>query len=100
MTLKDRLFNTLGSLGIILFYIAQTIVVILPFVMIGANFIITFLLLIANAIIPFGSIIFWIWGLVCAIQGVQDFWAILYYIAFAVIWLPFFVSSVLAFFKK
>lgn len=98
--LKDSLFSALGTLGIVLYYIAQLIVAILPFVMIGANFFVTLILVIINSVVPFASIIFWIWGLVCAIQGAQDFWAILYYIVFVVVWIPFYISTILSFFKK
>ena len=78
----------------------QIIVYILPFVMIGGSFLLTVLLITINTFIPFASIIFWIWGLVCAIKGVQDIWAILYYIAFIVIWIPFYVNIITSFFRR
>ena len=53
-----------------------------------------------NMILPPASVVFWIWGLVCAINGVQDVFAIVYYVAFVVMWLPFFISTIAAFFKR
>ena len=94
--LKERLSNSLGNIGIILFYITRLIIAVLPFVMIGGNFFFTLLLITINTFVPFASVVFWIWGLVCAINGVQDFWAILYYISFIVIWIPFFISTIIA----
>lgn len=98
--MKEKLINALGSFGVILYYILQTIVSVLPFIMIGGNFFVTFLLILVNMFLPFASAIFWIWGLVCAIQGVQDVWAIIYYITFVVVWIPFYISTILSVFSK
>lgn len=98
--IKNFLHNTLGSIGVVLYFLARIIVYVLPFIMIGANIFVTFILLLINSFVPFASIVFWIWGLVCAIKGVQDFWAILYYITFAVIWLPFYISTIISMFTK
>ena len=98
--MKEKLINALGSFGVILYYILQTIVSVLPFIMIGGNFFVTFLLILVNMFLPFASAIFWIWGLVCAIQGVQDIWAIIYYVAFVVVWIPFYISTILSVFSK
>lgn len=103
-TIKDKLFNTLGIAGVILYYIITLIITVLPFVMIGANFFVTLLLLAINTFLPFTSAIFWIWGLVCAINGVQDIWAIIYYILFVIMWIPYYISIIVSiiasFFKK
>ena len=98
--MKEKLINALGSFCVILYYILQTIVSVLPFIMIGGNFFVTFLLILVNMFLPFASAIFWIWGLVCAIQGVQDIWAIIYYVAFVVVWIPFYISTILSVFSK
>ena len=45
-------------------------------------------------------IVFWIWGLVKAIGGKQDVWAIIYYIVSVVVFLPVFGSIISSFFKK
>ena len=98
--INEKLVSTFGSFGIILLYLFRLIICILPFVMIGGNFFVSFLLITLNTFLPITSIVFWIWGLVCAIRGVQDIFAILYYIVFAVAWLPFYISIVGSFFNK
>ena len=98
--IKEKLFISLGTFGIVLFYIVRVIIAVLPFVMIGGNFFLSLLLITINSFVPYASVVFWIWGLVCAINGVQDFWAILYYISFVVIWLPFFINTIMSVFSK
>ena len=100
MTLKEKIINTLGAFGIVLYFLVQLTVAILPFVMIVGGFFLSFILIFVNYWLPITSVVFWIWGLVCAIKGVQDIWAIMYYIAFVVIWIPFFVSTILSIFSK
>jgi hypothetical protein len=89
-----------GSFGIILYWFIRLLVAVLPFVMIGGNFFLTLLLVMVSTLFPPSSIIFWIWGLVCAINGAQDVWAILFYISFAVLFIPSFVSSILSLFSN
>ena len=96
--MKDRLMFNLGVFGVVLYYIIRIIVAVLPFVMIGLGFWGTSVLLFINSTIPLTTIVFWIWGLIAAIGGKQDFWAILYYISFAIIYIPFFVDLVSGFF--
>lgn len=98
--MKDKLLNFLGSFGGVLYFIIRLVIGILPFVMIGGNFFLTLLFIVINMFVPFASIIFWIWGLICAIMGPQDVWAIIYYITFVIFWIPFFVDSVLSIFRK
>lgn len=95
-SIKEKLIETLGAFGGFLYVALRLLVCILPFVMIGGNFFLNLLLIGINTFVPFSSIVFWIWGLVCAIKGVQDFWSILYYVAFVVMWLPFFISTVIS----
>ena len=99
-TFKEKITNSLGVFGNILYYLSRTVIAILPFVMIGGNFFLTLLLISINTFVPFASAVFWIWGLVCAIKGVQDIWAIIYYIAFVLIWIPFFISTIISMFSK
>ena len=96
-SIKEKLVNTFGAFGGVLYFIISAIVTVLPFVMIGGGFWFSFLLICLNAIIPFASAVFWIWGLVSAIKGVQDVWAIIYYIIFAVVWLPYYFSLAIGF---
>lgn len=98
--MKEKLINTLGPFGGILSYIILAVISILPFVMIGGNFFVSLILILINTLVPFASAIFWIWGLVCAIQGVQDIWAIIYYITFVVVWIPFYISTIVSVFSN
>ncbi|MBE6729675.1 MAG: hypothetical protein E7568_05535 [Ruminococcaceae bacterium] len=98
--LKDKLFNALGSFGIIIYYIFNLFILALPFIMIDVNFILTIIFVAVEMFIPVTSIVFWIWGLVCAIIGEQDVIAIIYYIAFAILWVPYFISVIKSIFKK
>ena len=93
--MKEKLMNTLGMVGGILWYVFSAIVYILPFVMIGASFWLNLLFFGIVQLFPMASIVFWIWGLVCAIKGVQDIWAIIYYVLFVIMFLPFFLSIIL-----
>lgn len=88
------------GIGAILLYIIRFFVSILPFVMISGNLFINIILISISTFFPLTSIVFWIWGLVCAIKGTQDVIAIIYYISFVVIWIPFFISTVISFFRK
>ena len=99
-SIKEKMIGTLGAFGFILYYIISILVCILPFVMIDLNFILTFVLIVINYLFPLSSIIFWIWGLVGAINGPQDIFAIIYYICFAILWLPFFISILTSLIRK
>lgn len=92
--MKEKLLNAFGTLGGILWFIVSTLVYVLPFVMIGASFWLNLLFFGIVQFIPASSVVFWIWGLIRAIQGQQDVWAITYYVLFAVLFLPFFVSTI------
>lgn len=92
--------ETFSTIGAIFFIISRFIVPILPFIMIGGNFFFMFAMIFICYMFPIVSPIFWIWGLVCAVKGVQDIFAILFYIAFVLIWIPFFIRVLLGLFKK
>lgn len=98
--LKEKLSDILGSMGIILYFLIKIFIAILPFVMISKGFIWTMIFSGITMFFPLASVVFWIWGLVCAINGVQDIFAIIYYIAFIVLWVPFFISVVSSFFDN
>jgi hypothetical protein len=97
---KEKISNLLGNIGCVLVAIIRLIIATLPFVMIGGNFFRFFILSTIQSFFPITTIVFWIWGLVCAIKGVQDIWAILFYIAFVLIWIPFFISTIISTFSK
>ena len=82
MSLKDKLLNSLGTFGIILYYILSSCIFVLPMVMIDTSFFLDLLFFGIMQIFPPTCIIFWIWGLICAITGPQDWLAIVYYITY------------------
>ena len=92
--MKEKLSSALGTFGVVLYYLIRISISALPFVMIGGGFLLTFLLFLVMYFFPVTGIIFWIWGLVRAISGVQDWLAIIYYICFVILFLPFFISSI------
>lgn len=98
--MKEKLMNALGSVGVILWYLLSLLIAVMPLVMIDASFVLNLLLLAIALFIPATSGIFWIWGLVCAIRGPQDIIAVIYYVLFAIMFLPYFISSVLNLFNK
>lgn len=98
--MKEKILNAFGALGAILWFVISTLVYVLPFVMIRASFWLNLLFFGIVQLFPASSIIFWVWGLVRAINGVQDIWAIIYYVLFAIMFLPFFMSIVLDIFQK
>lgn len=98
--MKDKLIGALGSVGLILWHLLSLIIAVMPLVMIGASFWLNLLLLAVIQFIPATSGLFWVWGLVCAIRGPQDIIAIIYYVLFVIMFLPFFISSILSIFRK
>ncbi len=100
MSFKEKLLSRLGSFGLILYYILCSVIYILPMVMIGTSFWLDLLFFGIMQFFPPSSIIFWIWGLICAINGPQDWLVIIYYIVFAVGWLPFFISIIKSLFSR
>ena len=100
MKIKEKIIDALGFFGVILYFIVRLTVAVLPFLMIGGGFFFSFILISIHYWFPITSVVFWIWGLVCAIKGTQDIWAIIYYVAFVIIWIPFFVSTVSSIFPE
>ena len=98
--MKEKLLGSLGVIGIILYYLISLLVCIMPFIMIEASFFLNVVFFGIEYFIPVSSIVFWIWGLVRAINGTQDFWAYLYYVLFVIVFAPFFVGTVLDLFVK
>lgn len=97
--MKEKLIDKLGTLGVVLYFVFTLAVAVMPFVMIDASFLVTLILIFIAQAFPITSIVFWIWGLLCAINGVQDIWAIAYYVMFAVMFLPFIGSIILDLFQ-
>lgn len=98
--MKDKLFSTLGTVGVGLWYFISIFIYVLPITMLGKPFLLDMVFFGIMYWFPPSSIIFWVWGLVEAIKGPQDIVAIIFYIAFAIMYLPFIVSTLLSFFRK
>lgn len=98
--MKEKLIDALGVVGVLIYYAFRLVASVLPFVMIDTTFFVTILLIIAAQMIPFATPILWVWGLFGAINGPQDFWAVTYYILFALCVLPFLINLLKIFFSK
>lgn len=98
--MKERLINSFGILGGIFFYSLSAFVFVFPLVMINASFWLNLLLLSIMFFFRPSSLIFWVWGLICAFKGPQDAWAIIYYILFALFFIPFFFDILRSFSRK
>lgn len=88
--MKEKLVNLLGSIGIVIFYIVSLLLSALPLIMIGAPFIVDVVILLVANIVPFGTTVLWIAGLIFAIIGNQDIFSIIYYVVSIFIFWPFF----------
>lgn len=87
--IKDFLLTSLGTGGILLFYTISLFITIYPLIMFEMSWWVYLILaLIVQSVIvniPFGLEVLWIIGLVGAISGKQDIFAIIYYVLFALI---------------
>lgn len=86
--IKDYLFTTLGTIGVFIFYTFSLLITLYPLLMFDMHFLLYIVLaLIAQIVvnIPFGLEVLWSVGLIGAIIGTQDVFAIIYYIAYALI---------------
>lgn len=98
--MEEKFINFFGAAGGIIFMLAQVFFAIMPFIMISGNILLKSGLIALNYFIPATSGIFWIWGLVCAISGPQDIFAIIYYIFFGVVWLPYYIATIISLFSR
>lgn len=87
--IKEFLLTSLGTGGMLLFYTISILITIFPLIMFEMPWLlyIVLALLVQLVIvkIPFGLEVLWIIGLVGAISGKQDIFAVIYYILFALI---------------
>ena len=95
MTFKEKLLDRLGSVGMILYVVLNILKLTLPLVMIGASFWLNLLFISIMYFFPPSAIVFWIWSLVAALQGPQDTVAIIYYIVFAITFIPIFYGLII-----
>ena len=98
--MKEKLVNALGAFGGILYFVFSTFIFVLPIIMIGKPFWLDAIFFGVMQFFPSTSIIFWIWGFVAALKGPQDIFAIIYYIVFAAMFLPYFFNLIAGIFKK
>ncbi len=94
--MKEKLSSALGTFGEILYFILRMFISVLPLVLIDGGWFLRLVIFTIMYFVPVSGIIFWIWGLVRAISGVQDWIAIVYYICFVILFLPFFISSIVS----
>lgn len=92
--IKEKLLGALGTFGTILWYVFELFLFVLPLVMIHQGLLLRAIFFFCMVFIPGAPTVFWVWGLVCAIGGPQDVFAIIYYVATAIIFLPYLVSFV------
>ena len=101
---KDNLLDTLGGVGLILYFIVSLFVTILPLLMFDMPFwlYIVLSLIIQYVVIhiPFGMEALYIVGLFGAIHGEQNFFAILYYIVFAIVIIPTTIRLIMMIFTE
>lgn len=72
-----------------MYYIISVLIAVLPICLISKSFWISLLFFWIIQIFPVSSVIFWIWGLFVTLKGPQDFIAIIYYVLFVLLFIPF-----------
>ena len=83
MLLKRLLAVWMGSIGVVIFYLISLGMTAFPCLMLNLPVWAIFLVVIACRFIPFAYQILWIAGLIGAIAGKQDAFAVVYYVIFA-----------------
>jgi hypothetical protein len=87
--IKEFLLTSLGTFGILLFYAISLLITIYPLLMFKMSWwLYMILVLIVQWVIvkiPFGLEVLWIIGLIGAISGKQDIFAVIYYVLFVLI---------------
>ncbi len=82
--MKQKLINSFGAIGGVLWFLIKVVVSMLPSAMIGLRFPWNILFLGFSSLSATTMTIGWTVGLVFAIKGIQDTWAIIFYIVYAV----------------
>lgn len=87
--IKDFLLTSLGTFGMVLFYAISLFITVYPLLMFDMPWLLYMILALIVQFfiinIPFGIETLWVIGLVGAISGKQDTFAVIYYILFALI---------------
>lgn len=87
----------LGGAGAVIYYIATVIVSALPALFITGSWFWRFIIFLVQSLFPPASGVFWIWGLIKAIMGQQDTFAYIYYVVSVVVFLPYFIVTIINF---
>ena len=99
--LKGIFFNTLGTIGIILYYLLGCVLLVFPVVFVSSSsWIGSIAVILLSTYIPLFSYVFWIWGLINAIASVQTWVSVAYYICFAILLIPKLISFFLSLYDK
>lgn len=98
--MKEKITNSLGAAGMVLYYAILIFVSVLPIVMIDMPFWADLIFLGIMMFLPVTSGVFWIWGLIATIRGPQDAFAIIYYVLFVIMFVPVFISIITGLVKK
>lgn len=100
-SIKEKLETAFGSFGLFLFWFIKIAFSVFPFPFIGVPVILSAVFVLLNMFFPPALAIFWILGLICAIKDdTQTALHIIYYIVFAVIWLPVYVNMMISMIKS
>lgn len=92
--------NKLGVAGLILFYIILLIVSFMPLLALPIGGILFFVFAALMYFIPASSVFFWVWGLIYVLGGRQDAFAIIYYVCFAIVFMPVFLDASVRLYEK
>lgn len=102
--IKDFLLTSLGTFGLLLFYAIGLLLAVYPLLMFKMSWwlyiILALIIQLIVVNIPFGLEVLWIIGLIGAISGKQDIFAVIYYILFVLLVVPTIIRLVKIFFSK
>ena len=102
--IKDFLLTSLGTFGILLFYVISLLITVYPLLMFKMSWwlymILALIIQLVVVNIPFGLEVLWIIGLIGAISGKQDIFAVIYYILFVLLVVPTIIRLVKIFLSK
>lgn len=85
--MKDKLVNSLGWFGYILYFLIASVLAFIPLSILQFSFWINILIILAILCVPvlgdIAEFLLWVYSFPKAISGEQDIWAIIYYIGLA-----------------
>lgn len=100
MNLKEKLIDLFGNIGGTLFIVILLIWAVLPIVVLGMPFYVNAIIIAVVFFVPSSSHLLWIAGLIAIIMGPQDIIAIIYYVLFAIRYIPKIILFLNLCFKK